>query len=184
MGNSEIAGTWVAENRVVFDQWIGEATRLFWEDASVRLPRTEAERRNGMERWLEQRRLKLGAALQEEFPHRFPSLAQHLSPSFITSVFNELVWPEVKPEVQRYAIFGFAAAWVGRHMGDATTLSTPRRDGQQWCVPIGVKGYGDDLGRIMLNLDGEIIPELTTTHGDLLEAIREPSTRTLTTAAR
>lgn len=184
MGSSEIVTTWVAENRGVFNQWIGEATRLFWEDASVRLPRTEAERQNGMEAWLEQRRLKLGAALQEEFPRQFPSLAQHLSSSFITSVFDGLVWPEVKPEIQRYAISGFAAAWVGRHMGDATTLGTPKRDGQQWCVPIGVRGYSNDLGQIVLNLDGEVIPEVTTTRSDLLEALREPSLLSLATAAR
>lgn len=184
MSDHEIVSAWIEENRVPLRQWTNEAVRIFSEDASVRLPRTESERRNGMEEWLEQRRIKLAAALHEEFPRYFPSQVPHLLPSFVTSVFDELVWPQVKPEVQRYAIFGFAAAWVGRYMGDATTIGTPRRDGQQWCVPIGVKGYGDDLGQVMLNLDGEIIPEVTTTHGDLLEAIREPSIQTLTAATR
>ncbi len=184
MDNAEIVAAWIAENRPVIDRWISEAVRHFWEDASIRVPRTEAERRNGMEAWLEQRRLKLGARLQEEFPHQFPSLAQNLSPSFITSVFDELVWPKVKPEIQRYAIFGFAAAWIGRHMGDATTLGTPKRDGEQWCVPIGVRGHGDDLGQIVLTLDGEVILEMTTTRSDLLEEILEPSFPTLAAIAR
>lgn len=184
MDNAEIVAAWVAENRPLIDGWISEASRRFWEDASVRVPRTEAERRNGMEAWLEQRRLRLGAALQDEFPHLFPSLAQTLPASFITSVFDELVWPKVKPEIQRYAMSGFAAAWIGRHMGDATILGTPERDGQHWCVPLGVSGYGDDLGQIVLNLDGEVIPELTTTRRDLLEATREPSLPPVAAAAR
>jgi len=184
MNNAEIVSAWIAENRPEIDRWISEAMRRFLEDASVRLPRTEAARRNGMESWLEQRRLKLDASLQEAFPHQFPSLAQNLSPSLITRVFDELVWPQVKPEVQSYAIFGFASAWVGRHMGDATTVGTPRCDGWRWYVPIGVSGHGSDLGRIVLNLDGEVIPELTTTRRDLLEAIREPSLPPVAAAAR
>lgn len=184
MDDAEIVAAWIAENRSVIDRWISEAVRHFWEDPSVRMPRTEAERRNEMKSWLEQRRLKLDADLQEEFPQQFPSLAQSLSPSFLTSVFDELVWPQVKPEIQRYAIFGLAAGWIGRHMGDATTLGTPNRDGQQWRVPIGVRGYGDDLGQIVLNRDGEVIPEMTTTRGELLEGIREPSIPSLSAAAR
>lgn len=184
MDNAEISAAWVAENRPEIDRWISEAMRRFLEDASVRLPRTEAERRNGMEAWLERQRLQLGASLQEAFLHQFPSLVQSLSLSFITSVFDELVWPQVKPEVQRYAIFGFASAWIGRHMGDATTVGTPKRDGRQWCVPLGVSGHGSDLGQIVLNLDGEVIPELTTTRRDLLEAIRETSLPPVAAATR
>lgn len=74
MENSEIVAEWIAENRPLIDLWISEATRLFWKNSSVRVPRTEAERRNGMEGWLEKQRLKLGADLQaqiENNPHRW-----------------------------------------------------------------------------------------------------------------
>ena len=133
--NPEIVADWAAENRAVINRWVEKALKRFWEDASVRGPRAESERRNGLEVWLEQQRLKLSAGLQEEFPQEFSPLASGLPPAYITRVFDELVWPEVKPEVQRYAIFGFCAAWIGRHMGDATTLGTPKCDGPPMASP-------------------------------------------------
>lgn len=90
----------------------------------------------------------------------------------------------MKQEVQRYAIFGAVAAWIGRYMGDATTIGVPERHGEQWRVPIGVRGYGDNLGQIVLNAEGEVVPGLTTSRSEILEAIREPALPSLTAAAR
>ncbi len=152
-------------------EWVRAASRLFWDDATVRMPRTEAARRNALEGWLAEQQAKLRA----NFEHAHPSAA---------ALFDPLIWPEVEPEVRRYAIFGFAAAWVGRHLGDATTIGTPTLGSYQWRVPLGVNGYRDDLGQIVLTLDGDVIAELTTTRSELLEAIREPSFSVFTAAAR
>lgn len=170
MDNAAIVTQWVAENRTTFDQWIKMASEAFWADTSVRVPRSKSERQNGLSLWLEHCRLKLGVVLQDEFERHFPSLAQNLSASAILDIFNDHVWPKVMPEVQRYALRGLAAAWVVQNMGDATTVEQPYRHGELWHVPLGLHGISDSLGEVVLTLNGDIVPHLTTSRKQLLEA--------------
>ncbi len=184
MDNAAIVTQWVAEDRTTLDQWIRMASEAFWADTSVRVPRSKSERQNGLSLWLEHCRLKLGVVLQDEFERHFPSLAQKLSASAILDIFNDHVWPKVMPEVQRYALRGLASAWVTENMGDATTLGQPNLDGELWHIPLGIRGIGDHLGRIVLTLNGDIVPHLTTSRKQLLEAARGSTLSTPAAAAR
>ena len=176
MNNKTIVEEWIAENRIFIDNWTTTALQQFWNDTSVRVPRTLSERADGLAVWLEGFRLKMRSEFEKGFRHQFASMSNHLPPSYVAEVFDQNVWPEIKPDVHRYAMYGFAAAWAGRYLGDATTIGAPVWDGQLWHVPLGIKGHGDNLGQIVLDADGEVIAEQTTTRISLLEAIRSEAT--------
>lgn len=189
MDNTKIVSDWIAENRFFIDNWTTTALQQFWNDTSVRVPRTLSERANGLAIWLEGFRLKMRSEFELGFRHQFSSMANRLPENYIAEVFDYNVWPKIKLDVQQYAMYGFAAAWIGRHLGDATTIGAPVWDGQLWRIPVGIKGYGDNLGQITLDADGEVVAELTATRINLLEAIcseatSEPSLSPLATVTR
>ena len=176
MDKTKVVNDWIADNRIFIDNWTTTALQRFWNDTSVRVPRTLSERADGLAVWLEGFRLKMRLEFEVGFRHQFPSMSNRLPENYIAGVFDQNVWPEIKPDVQRYAMYGFAAAWVGRHLGDATTIGVPVWNGRYWHVPLGLEGYGDDLGQITLDPDGEVLAELTTTRTGLLGAIRSEAT--------
>ena len=189
MNNTKIVEDWIAENHIFVNNWTTTALQRFWNDHSIRVPRTLSERANGLAVWLEGFRLKMRSEFEMGFHHEFSSMSARLPENSSTEVFDQNVWPRIKPSIQCYAMYGLAAAWVGRHLGDATTISVPIWEGQLWHVSLGIKGYGDNQGLITLDADGEVIAELTTTRTSLLEAIRseatsEPALSSLATASQ
>lgn len=184
MDNAMIVKTWIAEDQPDFDRWIKSATEQFWSDTSVRLPRTPAERENNMAVWLDNCRAKLSLALDNEFRQCFPSLAAQVDPGLIRQMFNEHVWPNVEPTVRRYALRGLAATWVGGHVGDATTVGWPEPEGPLWRVPLRVRDHGENMGQVMLNADGDVLPNLTTTRDQILEELRGRRFPAVAAAAR
>ncbi len=184
MGNKEIAESWIAENRLFVDDWTAAALEGFWNDTSVRVPRTVEERRDGLKVWLEHFSLKMRVSFEQEFQSRFGSLSALLPETYIADVFDQNVWPQIRPDIQQYAIHGLAAAWVTGNMGDATTMNRPEQKNNRWHVPIGIRGYGDKLGEIVLTQDGDVLENMTTSRKQLLEAARGVQSHSVATAAR
>lgn len=184
MENTKILEDWFAENRPFIDNWTTAALQQFWNDASVRVPHTETERANGLQVWLERFQLKMRSEFEAGFRHQFASLSSLLAEDYIAGVFDQNVWPQIKPDVQRHAMHGFAAAWRTGHFGDATTVGTPQLRGQLWYVPLGIRGYGENLGEIVLTQDGDVLAEKTTSRKQLLEAARGTTIQAVAAAAR
>ncbi|HZT43912.1 MAG TPA: hypothetical protein VFA07_17225 [Chthonomonadaceae bacterium] len=163
------------ENKEKFNKCIQRAILSVMEDVSIRIPRTESERQNEFEHWLAAYREKLGPAMEEAFRIEFPSLYKHkqLRPQTIRQTVEEHLWPLIEDELRSYAIRGVASAWVSKHMGDATTIGLPQREGSYWRVPLGVNKYGENLGQVVLDADGNVITDLTTTRKQLLEVIHD-----------
>lgn len=141
-------------------------------DTSRRVPRAEADRANAFERWLDRYQRRLDPVIEAEARQEFPDLfGQEERTVEATALLHDRIWPGVADFLREYAVRGQAAAWVGRHMGDATTIGWPERIGDRWRVALGVMGYGEDLGQVILDSDGNILPDETTTREQVLEVI-------------
>ena len=184
MDNKVIADDWIAENRVFIQNWTTTALQQFWNDTSVHVPRAEAERANGLQIWLERFRLKMRSEFDVSFRHQFLSMSRLLPENYIAEVFDQNVWPRIKPDVQQYAMHGFAAEWVTGHLGDATTLGTPEQSGGYWHVPLGIRGYEGEFGEIILTQEGAVLQDRTTSRKQLLEAARGTTVRAVAATAR
>jgi hypothetical protein len=165
----EILTKWAAENQPAIGRCIQSAMEALTDDASIRPPRTEAERRNSFAVWLAGCRNRIGPAIEAELWRQFPVLIEKLGDP--EAIMEQIVWPQVEEDLRRWAIRAQAAAWVSRHMGDLTTIGRPERVDIHWRVPLGIEGYGDNLGQVVLDTDGTVIPELTTTRDEMLEKI-------------
>ena len=184
MDNTKIANDWITENRVFIENWRTTALKRFWDDTSVHIPRAESERANGLQVWLEQFRLRMRSEFEVGFRHQFPSMSDRLPEDYIAEVFDHNVWPKIKPDVQRYAMHGFAAAWRTGHFGDATTLGVPEQIGSYWYVPISIRGYEGEFGKIVLTQEGDVLQDKTTSRKQLLEAARGTAFRAVAATAR
>lgn len=140
-------------------------------ELSLRVPKTEQERQNAFAFWLEGYRVKIGLEGQKQFAIEFPGIFQNLSEDTIRDVVDELVWPDVESFLRSYAIRYQAGLWGRRHFGDATIYGVPVRDEDTWIVPLSVARYGNNLGRIVLDADGNVIEDLSSTRVQLLERI-------------
>ncbi len=138
---------------------------------ALRVPKTEQERQNAFSIWLEGYRDKIGLEVQKQFAVEFPGIFQNLSEDTIRTTIDELVWPNVESFLRSYAIRYQAGLWGRRRFGDATIYGEPSRDGNTWVVPLSVARYGNNLGRIVLDADGNVIENLSTTPMQLLESI-------------
>ena len=184
MSSTKIVEDWITENRPFIDRWTTTALQGFWNDTSVRVPRTLSERANGLAIWLEGFRLKMRSEFEMGFRHEFPSMSDRLPKNYVAEVFDQNVWPQIKADVQRYAMHGFAAAWVTGHLGDATTLGVPEQRGNYWHVSLGIRNYGDRLGEVVLTQDGDVLQDLTTSRKQLLEAARGTTVQAVAATAR
>lgn len=134
-------------------------------EVGLQVPRSEAERRNAFADWLAEQHDRLRPLLQAEWQKAFPELAD-------ADALGECLWSDVANWLRVYALRGQAAKWISHNMGNATTLGLPQRTETGWRIPIGVSGYGEELGQIVLDADGNVLLEQTTTHQHILEQIR------------
>lgn len=142
-------------------------------DFALRVPRTEEERHNGFAAWLAKWRGKLEPAILSAVCKEVPAFCITEHPGRTADLFAQAIWPAVENYLVRYAILGHASSWKSHNMGDATTMHWPEPHGDYWRVTLGVWRYGDNLGQIVLDRDGNVLPHLTTTREQLLEQIRD-----------
>jgi hypothetical protein len=172
MDSGTVVTQWVDENRAAIEKCVQRAIEALEGDTPLRVPRTEAERRHGFAEWLARYRARLGPLIQAELQSQCPSLpAQLKQPDACEAVVRDVLWPEVERFLKRYAARGLAAEWVSHHMGDATTMAWPEPLDDGWLVRLGVAGHGENLGQLVLDADGRVIPHRTTSRQEILEAI-------------
>ena len=53
----------------------------------------------------------------------------------------------------------------------AILIKRPRLEETNWIVPLGIQGDEADLGQVVLDRDGNVIEELSSSRGDLLARI-------------
>ena len=154
---------WIEANRPEIDKCVEHLYAYLDADPSMRLPRSEEDRKNGFEQWLNSYRQKIAPVMESEIRQTFPHLAAKSRSKEVEVLIEREIWPKVEADLRSYALRGVASAWISRHMGDATTIGQPEWEGSCWRVPIGVNKYGDNLGQIVIDRDGNMIPDLTTT---------------------
>ena len=74
--------------------------------------------------------------------------------------------------LRSYALRYQAGIWGRRRFGDATIYGAPVREGSIWIVPLSVARYGNNLGQIALDDDGNVIEDQSSTQAQLSEKIR------------
>lgn len=151
---------------------IQQAIAKLKSDTSLRIPRTEEERRGAFSAWLSSWQLKLGPELQEQVRQQFPGIAQNFKdPDLIKSIVENEIWPDVEAVLRSYAVRGLASDWVRSHMGDAVLVGNPDFHDDAWNVPLAVAGAGERLGYVALDKSGNVIEPLTSSRDTLLRAI-------------
>ena|SRR5258708_1743035 len=169
---TSIAHEFIGQNRPAIEECVRHAIEFIESDHTFRLPRTEDERQNAFETWLEVCRGKLSPAIEADWKSRFPGIAKRQSPEFVKELIDQHVWPEVELFLRSLAIQGKASGWVLDHIGDAVILGTPVFDEGIWRISIGTKQHSN-LGEIVLNPDGNVIPEQSTSKQAILRVIRD-----------
>jgi hypothetical protein len=160
----------VSEGQAV-DALARRAVESLPTDYSVRVPRSEEDRRNGFERWLTRYRATLAKRVEEDLRRQFPELARGIRSGELVEEAVERAWPEVDSYLRRFAIRGLAATWKSHRFEIGTTLSMPEPIGDRWRLAIGVPGR-DDLAELVLDADGNVIESLCTSRQQFLERLR------------
>lgn len=163
-----------AETRRKISLCANQAMEVVEKDTSLRVPRTEHDRRQAFAAWLAGCRQKLGPAMQEQFQQQFPGISQNFTdPNTIKNIVEKHVWPLIEPTLQEYAVRGLASDCVRRHLGDAVLTGSPEFHQGRWDVPLALSGVGEGLGRVVLDRDGNVLPELTSSRDALLKAAHD-----------
>lgn len=144
------------------------ALEALHNDLTLRIPRASDLRKNSFALWRAVWRDRLGIAIEAEFRRQFPNLAGHLTPDTVQDAIVGSIWPLVEPELLAFAVEGLARTWVRRHMGDALVIRRPQWEGSDWVVPLGQQGREAELGRIVLDRDGNVIEEASSSRDDIL----------------
>lgn len=150
---------------------IDQAIDMIKADMSLQVPRTDEERRGAFAAWLNDYRRKIGPTIQVQFRQQFPGISQRLNnQNLVRDIVDELVWPKVEPTLRLYAVRGLASDWVRHNMGDAVLVGQPVFCASHWEVPLAVSVGGRDLGRVVLDPDGGVVPHRTSSRETLLKA--------------
>ena len=179
----QVLEDWLAEpqTKAGLQRCANNAIAAIDANLSLRVPKTEQERRNAFAGWLEGYRVKIGVEIEKQFVLEFPGIFQHLSENAVRETISHCVWPLLEAGVQHrfqhkfipYAVLSQAIAWGRRNIGDASLYGQPQNDGCLWRVALGVAGYAENLGQITLDMDGNIVPDQTTTREELLKHIHD-----------
>ena len=139
----------------------------------LRPPRMVEQRTDAFAAWLEEWRNKFAPFIASALRCEAAEVFADMPDSVLAEVVAQHVWPELIPYLQSIAIDYQAGEWGRRHFGDATMYYKPIQEGSTWRVPIGVLGKGENLGQIVLDVDGNVIESLTSTKAQLLEKLRD-----------
>ncbi len=150
-------------------------------DNSLRFPKTPDESANAFAPWLEAQRARYLPLMREAVTKAFSSSA--LSSEETETLVEQRVWPAVKDWLWEMLLIVQAGNWVRRHFGDAITISRPVRIETGWRVPLGVLKYSEKVGQVVLDENGAVVPERTSTREEVLEKIRDRKLPAVATAA-
>jgi hypothetical protein len=153
---------WLEEHRTALERIARRAVELYANDPRIRVPRSPADRLNAFEAWLRFHREQLPPVIYDEVRSELAGLKSLGSTDPVAEAVDRIIWPEVESFLRSYAIRGHAAAWLSHKYRDTTTLGMPEPIGGRWRVPLGFLGVEGVLGEIVLEADGTIVEELTT----------------------
>jgi len=164
------------------DGCIEDALQIVQTDVTLRPPKTANERQNGFAAWLAKEQAKFWPAIEQ-------AIAQRLSvvpaSDIVQQVYVQQVQVEVEKLLRTFALRYYAGLWVSKRMGDAVFLQAPEPQGDYWCVSLGVVNYQESVGQVILDSEGHIIEEQSTTRQQLLERLHgQPFSPSETTARK
>ncbi|HZO91312.1 MAG TPA: hypothetical protein VFB38_23515 [Chthonomonadaceae bacterium] len=162
---------------------IAEVIAAIEADASFRVPHTEAERQNAFADWLAAYRSKLAPVIQAALQSELPSPFERQNSGVFQDTIENRIWPEVAQRLRSYAVRYQAGAWVRQHLGDAVTLGIPKIRGERWYVPLGVASNSAHLGQVVLDANGMVLSDLTSTCEQIREKLHGRKLSSITTAA-
>lgn len=84
----------------------------------------------------------------------------------------ENLWPLVKPELVKYAIHHIATQLVARRYSDATVVMQPEPCESGWRLALRIHNQDRELGQVVLDMEGNVIEDQTTTREAFREALR------------
>ena len=164
-----------AAHRAAVQRAVEIALEVVKRDRPLNFPRSAGDRANGFAAWLEwieEKRAKhepiMRAAIAEAFADAAP-LDEMAAQKYVDCC----VWPAVEFWLHDIAIRYYAGAWARTHYGDAIGTYPMEPNGELWRVPLGIRGYADLLGQIMLDHKGNVIENLTTTRQEIQEILRD-----------
>ena len=166
---------WIAEpeTRAAFQRMAERLARIVEQDTSVLLPTPPEGERYSLSQWLASYREHFSPDMEALFQEEFPTSHALLRPDTIQRVVQENVWPEVAPAMETLFVRALAAAWAHEHIGDAVRVTgEPTREADRWVVPIGLPKYGDSLGKVILDAEGNVLPQLSTSKNQMRETLR------------
>jgi hypothetical protein len=184
--NSGIGDTsWPGEHWAEIERMLQGVIERTRSETPLRLPRGEAERRNRFAAWLDHYRQRWLPALGGEIRPRQPALlVEGEDEAAVQRFLEEEVWPEVEEFLRRFAVRGLAAAWVTGRLGDGLTLGWPEPSGDGWRVRLADSRSGQQLGQVVLDMEGNILTDRTTTRESILETSDGSARPAPATAAR
>ena len=146
------------------------AVNAVYQDRPFTIPQSQEERANGFTAWIAQKRQRLEPKMRAALAEAFADVAP-LDETTAQKYLECCVWPEVEFWLQDFAIRYHAGIWKQKHYGDGTYMMPIERFGDYWRIPIGVNGYGRNLGQIIVDNEGNVIEKLTTTRQEILEQL-------------
>ena len=159
------------DTKVRLQRCADAVVHAFDSDLSVRVPRSASLRDAHFAVWLTRMREKLAGVMQAAFSNEFPSVSSKLTANTIQSVFAEYLWPKVEDHLVAYAIEGIAIPWVRLHVGDSISVDHAERRGERWLVSLSLSHASKEIGKIALDLDGNVIETESDSRNELLAAL-------------
>jgi hypothetical protein len=182
--SAEAVPALVSEHPEEIARCIEIALTVVPSDTALRVLRAEEERQNGFAAWLAKWRAHYEPRIRAALEQEFPAFVKALAPAQFDRLFEEQIWPKVEEQLRSYAILYQAGAWVRQSIGDAITFGRPLHEEGRWRVPLGVARYGENLGQVVLDENGTVFPELTSTRQQILEKISDSTIPTTKAATR
>lgn len=142
-------------------------------DYQLRAPRSERERNNHFAIWLEKYREQYRSLMDATLAPLLKVNQIVCDENLADRLINEEVWPRVAQRLREHAILFCASKWASHNLGDATVMHQPVFDGNYWRIDIGVKNYNDRVGQIVLDQDGGVVLDLTTSHQEIDDSLHD-----------
>lgn len=152
--------SWLEERRPALERIAQQAVEAYRNDHRIRVPRSSEDRVNAFEPWLRFHRDRLPVGIHESLKDELSGVTGVADP--VAEAVDKIVWPEVEAYLRSYAIRGHAAAWMSHRYRGATILGMAEPVGSRWRVPLGFRGEDVTLGDLILEADGTVVEELST----------------------
>ena len=141
------------------------------DDLELRVPRTEQDRADGFSLWLGRSKAKLRPAIQQEFRHQFTGIHDRLREDYVRDLVSEMAWPQIEHFLLSYAVLGLSRSWISRNLGDAVIQCEPEWADGEWIVRLQIPDWPHDIGKVVLDPDGNIVLGRTSSRDEVLKAL-------------